>query len=78
MLALGMKLRRLADLLLRVCKQLPDILLTLPNKFVQDFRSIDNLWLSRIEHLSNLPRHEGLSSTGRAKQQDTCDDEVRV
>lgn len=63
----------LAYLLFGVGKQLSDVLLTLTDKLVENLGTIDDFWFSRIEHLTNLPSHQGLSCTGRTKQQDTLD-----
>jgi hypothetical protein len=59
------------NLLLRIGKQLSNILFTLPDKLVQNFGTVDNLWLGRVEHLADLPGHEGLSRTGRAVEHHT-------
>ena len=59
-------------LLLRIGKELADVLLTLSDELVQDFGTIDDLWLSRVEHLSYLPRHQSLSRPWWTEEEDTC------
>ena len=62
-----------SHLLLRIRKQLADVLLGLPDKLVEDLGAVDDFGFPRVEHFANLPRHEGLAGTGRAEQEDTAD-----
>ena len=48
-----------------ICEQLADVLFRLSDVFVQDFGTIDDLRLARIEHFANLARHESLPCSRR-------------
>ena len=52
-------------------KQLTDILFRGADVLIEDFGAIDDLRLTRIEHLTNLPSHESLPRTGGPVKQDT-------
>lgn len=58
-------------LLFSIREKLSNILFTSANKFVQNFRTVDDLGLPRVEHLSDLSSHQGLSSSGRPIEQNT-------
>ena len=60
-------------LLLRIGEELSDVLFTGSNKFVQDFRTVDDLGLGNVQHLSDLTRHQSLSGTRRSVKENTCD-----
>eukprot|EP00906_Rhabdomonas_costata_P037239 RCo052359 len=58
---------------LRIFEEVPNVLLGLADVLVQDLRSIHNLWLFALQHLSDLPCHQSLPRAGRSVQQDTFD-----
>lgn len=60
------------NLLLCICKEFPNILFRRTDKFIQNFRAIDDLRLLRVEHFPDLPSHESLASAGWTKENDTC------
>ncbi len=55
---------------LGISKQLSDVGLWLAHIFVQNLWPVDHLRLSGIQHLTNLARHQGFTTTRRPKQQD--------
>mmetsp|Transcript_27891 Transcript_27891/g.75161 ORF Transcript_27891/g.75161 Transcript_27891/m.75161 type:complete len:259 (-) Transcript_27891:609-1385(-) len=55
-------------LLLRVRKELADVLLGLSHELGEHLGSVDHLWLVAVEHLADLPCHERLARAGRAKE----------
>lgn len=60
-------------LLLLLClgKQLADVGLRLSHVLVEDLRAVNHLRLTGVEHLANLPGHQGFSTPWWAKQQDS-------
>lgn len=57
-------------LLLCISEQFADVGLRLAHVFVQDLGSIDDLWLPGVQHLSDLPGHQCLTTAWGAEQQD--------
>lgn len=57
-------------LVLCVGKQLPDVGLGLSHVLVEDFGAVDHLRLAGVQHLPNLPGHQGLTAARRPEQQD--------
>ena len=45
-------------LLLRLRKQLPHLLPQSPDVFVQNFRPVHDLWLARVQYLTDLARYQ--------------------
>lgn len=58
------------DLLLSIGKKLSNVLLGGADILVQDLRTVNNLWLSRIEHFTNLPCNQSFSGSRRAVKND--------
>lgn len=56
--------------LLSICKQFPNIGLRFTNILVEDLWSVDYLWLSGIQHLTDLPGHQCFTTARRTKEQD--------
>eukprot|EP01136_Pigoraptor_vietnamica_P001185 Opistho-1_new@27482 len=61
------------ELLLGVRKELANVLFRLADVLAENFRPVDNLRRARVEHLSDLPRHERLAGARRAIEQDALD-----
>lgn len=57
-------------LLLCIGEQLADVGLGLSHVLVQDLGTVDDLRLSGVEHLADLPGHERLTATRRSEQHD--------
>ena len=50
-------------------KQKPYFLFRSPNKFIKNFRPIDNFWLLAIKSICNFPSNQGFSSSRWSIQQ---------
>ena len=57
--------------ILRVCKQLPDVGLGLPDVLVENLGAVDDLWLAGLEHLANLSCHQGFTAAWGSVKQDS-------
>ena len=47
----------------------PDVGLRLANKFIQDFRTTDDLGFTSMKHFPNLPGHQCLPSACRKEEE---------
>lgn len=54
-------------LLLCLCEQFADVGLRLSHVLVEDLRAVDNLRLTGVEHLANLPGHQRFTTAWRSK-----------
>ena len=59
-------------LFLSLGEQLSNISLGLTDIFVQNLRTVHNLRLSSVQHFTDLPSHESLSSTRRTVHENTA------
>ena len=60
-------------LLLGIREQFSDVFLRLTHVLVENFWTVDNLGLSRIKHLSDLPSDEGFTRSWRSIEQKALD-----
>lgn len=56
-------------------KERSNVLFGLTDVFIEDFRSVDELGLACVKHLSNFARDKRLASSGWPVKQHTCNDQ---
>jgi hypothetical protein len=56
-----------------ISKESPNVGLRFTNIFVKDLWTVDDFWLSSIQHVADLPGHQGLACSWRSVQQNTFD-----
>jgi hypothetical protein len=68
-----MNIELILYLFLGISKESPNVGLRFTNVFVENLWTIDDFWLTSIQHVADLPSHQGLACSWRSVQKNTFD-----